>query len=269
MSDFDAHERALWSGRAETYAATFGRICAGAAPALLDAAVVTAGTRMLDVGTGPGTVGRLALARGAAVHAVDAEPSMVALARNVLPDVRPGLLPDLPFPDDAFDAAVANFVVNHVGDPVAAIRGMARVVRPGGRVAVTVWPAVNPATGVFAKAFEIAGVEGGAPRVDADQDFPRTTDGLASVLERSGLVDVDTGVPEWQHRVDPDVWWSGPAGGIGGTGWVLTRQDEATVGRIRAAYDALVVRDDDGLMTLSATAVLAWGTVDGAHPAKK
>ncbi|MFI6329828.1 methyltransferase domain-containing protein [Micromonospora chersina] len=49
--------------------------------ALLDAAAVRAGRRVIDVGTGPGTVAAAALARGAEVVAVDAEPSMLDAAR--------------------------------------------------------------------------------------------------------------------------------------------------------------------------------------------
>src|SRR5580704_13710703 len=82
--DFDAYERRLWAGRATAYERGFARLTAHTAEPLLDAAGVKAGTRMLDVGTGPGVVARAAVARGAQVTAVDAEPSMAeAAARNV------------------------------------------------------------------------------------------------------------------------------------------------------------------------------------------
>ncbi|MGW5670974.1 SAM-dependent methyltransferase, partial [Micromonospora sp. NPDC003776] len=79
-ADYDAHERSRWAGRAEAYQRSFGRLCAYPAEALLDAAAVRAGRRVIDVGTGPGTVAAAALARGAAVLAVDAEPSMLDAA---------------------------------------------------------------------------------------------------------------------------------------------------------------------------------------------
>ena len=52
--DFDAYERRLWAGRATAYERGFARLTAHTAGALLDAAGVTAQTRLLDVGTGPG-----------------------------------------------------------------------------------------------------------------------------------------------------------------------------------------------------------------------
>jgi SAM-dependent methyltransferase len=88
--------------------------------------------RVIDVGTGPGTVATAALARGAEVVAVDAEPSMRdAARRNALgAQVQEGVLPRLPFPAGGFDAAVANFVLNHVGDSAAGLAELRRVVRP-------------------------------------------------------------------------------------------------------------------------------------------
>ena len=57
--DFDTYERGLWAGRAAAYERGFARLTAHTAEALLDAAGVAAGTRVLDVGTGPGVVARL------------------------------------------------------------------------------------------------------------------------------------------------------------------------------------------------------------------
>jgi ubiquinone/menaquinone biosynthesis C-methylase UbiE len=138
---FDDHERLQWAGRAAAYRDSFAALCAYPAGLLLDAANVGAGVRVLDVGTGTGTVAALARARAAEVTAVDAEPSMLEIARRKAPgaETRHAVLPHLPFPDDFYDAVVANFVINHVGDPEAAVREMERVVRPGERVAVTIW----------------------------------------------------------------------------------------------------------------------------------
>ena len=82
--DFDSYARRLWAGRADAYEHGFARLTVHAVGALLDAAGVGTGTRVLDVGTGPGVVAGAAVARGARVTAVDAEPSMAeAAARNV------------------------------------------------------------------------------------------------------------------------------------------------------------------------------------------
>ncbi len=261
--EFDSYERDLWSGRASVYAASFASLCAGAAESLLDAAGVTSGTRMLDVGTGPGTVARLAVARGAIVSAVDAEPTMVELAGRDLPDVRLAVLPELPFEDDVFDAAVANCVVNHVGDPAAALREMRRVVRPGGTVAVTIWPGeLSVVRSLVADAIEAAGVvTADMPRLDEDLDFRRDADGFGALLMKAGLSDVVSTEIAWEHRVDPEVWWSGPAGGLGGVGYVLTRQTPEMVAKIKQEYDRLAAPrlDTDGSLPLPAIALLAHG----------
>jgi len=54
-------------------------------------------------------------------------------------DVRAGVAEDLPYPDDGFDLALAQLVVHFLTDPVAGLREMARVTRPGGIVAACVW----------------------------------------------------------------------------------------------------------------------------------
>ena len=139
--DFDAYERELWAGRATAYERGFARLTAHTAGALLDAAGVGVGTRLLDVGTGPGVVARVAVARAARVTAVDAEPGMAeAAARNVPGlDVRVAVLPDLPLNDGEFDAVTGNFVINAVGDPAAVLAELRRVLRAGGRLALTCW----------------------------------------------------------------------------------------------------------------------------------
>jgi SAM-dependent methyltransferase len=74
---------------------------------------------------------------------LDALPSasFVAAARETLPgvDVRLAAAELLPFPDDAFDIAMAQLVVHFMTDPVRGLREMARVTRPGGVVAACVW----------------------------------------------------------------------------------------------------------------------------------
>lgn len=133
MTDFDAAERQIWAGRAEAFRDSFAKLCAHTAPALLDAAGAGPGARLLDVGTGSGTVAAAACARGARVSAVDAEPGMVALAQRAAPEaeVSMAVLPDLPFAPGAFDAVVANFVINHVGRPADAVAALRTVTRPG------------------------------------------------------------------------------------------------------------------------------------------
>jgi len=117
---------------------------AGVIDALLDRAAVTASSTVLDVGTGTGFVAAGLAPRAAAVIGIDNSAAMLAVAASNLTalgisnvDLRDGEVDALPLPDDSVDAAVANMVLHHAVDPGAMLTEMARVVRPGGMVAVT------------------------------------------------------------------------------------------------------------------------------------
>ncbi|MGH9155694.1 MAG: class I SAM-dependent methyltransferase [Acidimicrobiales bacterium] len=91
------------------------------------------GARVLDVGAGTGAATRAVLAAGAdAVVAVDAAFGMLAHHAAERPPAAAGDAVALPFADAAFDAAVAAFSLNHLPDPAAGLREMARVTRRGG-----------------------------------------------------------------------------------------------------------------------------------------
>jgi SAM-dependent methyltransferase len=264
VSDFDDAERRIWAGRAEAFRDSFAKLCAHTAPALLDAAGVGPGTRLLDVGTGSGTVAAAACARGAQVSAVDAEPGMVALAQRAAPaaKVTVAILPDLPFASGAFDAVVANFVINHVGRPADAVAALRAVTQPGGRVAVTTW--CSPA-GAGHELLDRAVTGSGAPRLDdlprpADA-VPHTAEGLTSLLIGVGLQDVTCHALAWDHIADPEEWWGGAAAGVGLIGQLVSRQAPEAINRIKTSYDRLVPEyaGPDGRLVLRYHALLAAG----------
>src|ERR671923_2453850 len=120
-----------------------GRYSRPLAPQLADFAGVRAGQRVVDVGCGPGALTSELVARLGAEAIVAADPSepFVEAARERHPGVEVALAPaeDLPFDDDAFDAALAQLVVHFMSDPVAGLAEMRRVTRPGGAVAACVW----------------------------------------------------------------------------------------------------------------------------------
>jgi Methylase involved in ubiquinone/menaquinone biosynthesis len=101
------------------------------------------GVRVLDLGCGPGTIStQIAdLVAPGEVTAVDVDPGVLERARAMAGPV-PNLtfqLGDayaLGFADDTFDLSHAHQVLQHLADPVAALRELARVTRPGGTIAV-------------------------------------------------------------------------------------------------------------------------------------
>lgn len=107
----------------------------------LAASGIATGDLAADVGAGTGYVTEALLARGARVIAVDQSPAMLAALEDKLGsrgvECRVGVAERLPIDDEAVDYAVANMYLHHVEDPFAAIREMARILKPGGRLVVT------------------------------------------------------------------------------------------------------------------------------------
>jgi SAM-dependent methyltransferase len=113
------------------------------APVLCDAAGIAPGQVVLDVACGTGVVARAAADRVGAtgrVVGLDLNEAMLTVARRLRPGLewRQGPAEALPFDDEAFDAALSQMALMFFSDRSAAIREMARVVRPGGTVAVLV-----------------------------------------------------------------------------------------------------------------------------------
>jgi SAM-dependent methyltransferase len=138
-----AFEHAGWQQAAPAYSATFARATGGFIDALLDAARVETGLRVLDLACGPGLVTGAARVRGAIATGLDFSAAMIALARAAHPEIRfhEGDAEALPFADGSFDAVVANFGIHHMPDPVCALSEARRVLRPGGRMVFTSWAA--------------------------------------------------------------------------------------------------------------------------------
>jgi SAM-dependent methyltransferase len=122
-----------WSGVGAAYAESYASLCAGTTEAILAALAQSAQRgRLLDVGSGTGALAGAAAAAGWAVTWCEPEATMreVAVADHPDIDVVEGAPPALTFPDAAFDAVIANFVLNHVPDPRASAREMLRVAAP-------------------------------------------------------------------------------------------------------------------------------------------
>lgn len=267
MNGFGESARSVWSGRAVAYAESFAALCAYPIEQLLDAVGAGPGVRLLDVGTGSGNVAAGACARGARVSAVDAEPGMVEFAAKAVPaaDVRVAELPVLPFDDDAFDGVTANFVLDHVGRPRAALAELGRVTRPGGRIAVTMWSVpAGAGRDLLVRATEAAGVERPAHRtvLAPETDFPRTEQGLADVMLAAGLSEPSCRTVAWDHRTSVQEWWHGAASGVGFTGHLIAAQPAGTRAEIKRQFDLLgkEFTGCDGRLALPHRALLACAT---------
>lgn len=134
-----------WDAHVETYERVFEPLTNALAREALDALCLSPGLRLLDVGAGAGGAALLAAGRGARVTAVDASPGMVrrietrARDEGVAVDARTMDGAALAFPDRSFDAALSVFGIILFPDPVGAMRELARVLVPGGGVALVTW----------------------------------------------------------------------------------------------------------------------------------
>ena len=115
--------------------------------ALVGALAPPPGARVLDVATGTGMVAAELLARAASctVVGLDQSAEMLSAARARFAgeeseigqrvELVEGEAEALPFADASFDALTFTYLLRYVDDPAATIRELARVVRPGGRIA--------------------------------------------------------------------------------------------------------------------------------------
>jgi SAM-dependent methyltransferase len=119
-----------------------GRYSGPLAPAFADFAHVDAGQRVLDVGCGSGVLTEELARRvgGGQVSGIDPSPLLEACAQRVpSAELKHGTAEALPWPDDSFDAAIAQLVIHFMDDPAVGVAEMARVTRAGGVVAACSW----------------------------------------------------------------------------------------------------------------------------------
>jgi SAM-dependent methyltransferase len=156
---FSAFERSGWDANISGYASAFGAVARQTVGAMLDAARVTRGTRVLDVCCGPGMLAAGALERGAEAIGLDFSLEAVELARKLVPNGRfeQGDAQALPYPAVSFDAVLCGYGLMHLPEPAAALREILRVLRPGGRAALSVWDAAGFG---FALVYEAVRVRG-------------------------------------------------------------------------------------------------------------
>ncbi|MGZ4181316.1 MAG: class I SAM-dependent methyltransferase [Solirubrobacteraceae bacterium] len=225
-----------FSVAADDYDRFMGRYSIPLAERFADFAGVAAGGPVLDVGCGPGALTRELVDRLGpdAVSAVDPSESFVAAAAERLPGVtvQHAAAEHLPFEDGRFDAALAQLVVHFMSDPVAGLREMGRVTRPGGSVAACVWDHAGgrgPLSPLWDAARELdSSVEGESLLAGARHSH------LAELLEAAGLHEIHAGVLEVEvQHPSFDEWWEPFTLGVGPAGAYVVGLDPQTRDRLK------------------------------------
>ncbi len=173
---------------------------------------------------------------------------MLSRARRLHPELEfhQGDAQALRFPDASFDAVVANFLLLHLGRPEQAVAELARVLAPGGRLALTVWDLPERAQflGVLVESLAAAGavppedIPVGPPsfRFSDEREF-------AGLLEGAGLEDVRVRTVSFTHRASSaDELWRGLSGGTVRTSAIIVGQTEEMQRAIRTAFDDIARR---------------------------
>lgn len=150
---FAALEKREWTKEnvAKSYAQVFAKAADMVVPTLVKAVEAGPGIKALDLCCGHGNVAGGLVKSGARVTGLDFSPAMLEMARSAVPDAKfvEGDAMALDFDEQSFDAVTIGFGIPHVPDPPKVIAEARRVLRPGGRLAFSVWcgPEVDTALG--------------------------------------------------------------------------------------------------------------------------
>jgi len=256
----------------EQVAADYDRWLAAAtsqfAEPLLDLAGLTPGARVLDAACGPGVLTLRALPRirpGGTCLGVDFSGRMIQIARTNAGGIR-GVQFDemdvekLALPDGMFDAAVCGFGLMHFPNPSAALAELRRVLKPGGRLTLSVWAELPKVE--FMKLM-LDAVMAAAPGVGFPPGPPMFGLGseaaLTPLLASAGFVQ-----PVFREAATQltfasfDAWWNALVLGAARLGGVVRGLPEETQGRLRSGLvAATAVRTGPQGLILSGTAFLA------------
>ena len=221
---------------ADAYDRFMGRYSTLLSPQMADLAGVARHQRVLDVGCGPGALTAVLVDRVGAdnVTAVDPSEPFVEAARLRFPevDIRQAPAEDLPFEADAFDAAIAQLVVHFMTDPVAGLREMRRVTRPGGIVAACVWDHAG-GRGPLSTFWEAAR-QLNPTAADESRLAGARRDHLGELFEAAGISDIEQSeIGAAQRHPTFDEWWEPYTQGVGPAGAYVAGLDEAGRAQLR------------------------------------
>lgn len=250
---FHAFELDGWQDPAvaDVYDRHLSRLTCQSVDALMEAAGVGPGVRLLDLASGAGQGAAAAVALGAQVTGADFSATQVALARERVPGARfeQADAGALPFDDGSFDALTCAFGLCHFPDPARAAAQMRRVLRPGGRLALTVWDVPERALGfgaVWSAIRTHGSLDTGLPEGPGFFLFSEPARGEA-LLREAGFTQIAWRiVPQWWRLSDADELFRVVTTGTVRSAATLRAQSAEAREAIRAALRREVERFAEG-----------------------
>lgn len=254
--------RNRWHGEVpEAYDRSFAHMCAGASEAIL--ARANAGL-LIDAGCGTGLFGAHALSAGWQVRGFDGDREMVrrAQARGLA-----AVCDRLPTLTEAAcwraPTVVANFVIQHLSEPLTCLQALARLIEPAangnaGRLIITSWPPIWLAhRAVWMEVFDECDA---APVVRAAPACDTSPGGLGELVSAAGLRVLSAELVSWQWQIDWEAYLAGVQAGIAYIGKRYVAQTPALQREIVARVCEQMARfGAPGVMTLPCTASVVVG----------
>lgn len=246
-AEFGEMERRGWcdAKRASRYVNLFASASDQAIAGLLDAAGAQSGMRALDLCCGHGNVTEALVRRGCRVVGVDFSPAMLSLAQDRVPVAAftEADAQNLPFGDAEFDVVVSNFGMLHVPDQPRALSEARRVLRPGGRFAMTVWcgPDVSPCFAALYEVLRAHGDPGVLPPPGPDMHQFANREVATQLLSQAGFADTELAIVDCGWDLDaPERLSEIFEQATVRAARILASQPEANLRAIRSALAELV-----------------------------
>jgi ubiquinone/menaquinone biosynthesis C-methylase UbiE len=223
--------------------------------------------RWLDVGCGNGAFTRMIVERCAAasIHGIDPSEGQLAVARARFPShvaqFRQGDAMALPFPDDAFDAAVMPLVIFFIPEPARGVAEMIRVVCAGGSVSAYAWDMAGGGFPYQALHDEMRRMGVAVPAPPSPE--ASRMDVLQALWTDAGMEEVETLAITVQRSYDTiDDYWTTILGGPSVGKQLLAMTDDSRA-RLKDQMRALLPTDATGRITFGARAHAVRGRLPG------